>query len=584
MTRREPIRMRCLVCLIWILALGSASADAAPSAPAPVPVSISELDRIEVGQGEPASLTFWNREIAILRADIGGISPADRVRRIQGKIADVLEDNPGEKAEAIRSTFANLTGFWVQIDGHPVFGLVPEDADAVTGETVDAQVRRAVDVLQEALDARREQRSLPLILEGLALATAATLLLGLMLWGVVVLQSRAMRRLLPRAPLSVTPESIETPSAEPASMKPALRKPAPLKLAGLDLQPVLTGLERLAIKATGFGLAAILVYLWLTFLFGRFPFTRPWGEGLAEFMLDLLATFADGALQALPGLFTVLVIFVLTRIIVRAVDGFFRTVERGAMSVAWLEADTAKATRRLTVVLIWVFAVTVAYPYIPGSDSQAFKGISVLVGLMVSLGSAGLINQVMSGLVIAYSRALKVGELVAVGNTLGTVSEVGMLSTKVVTPKRETVTVPNAVLVGSPITNYSRLADERGALVGTTVTIGYDTPWRQVHAMLTLAAGRTSLIRKEPAPFVLQRTLADFYPEYELFVHIDRPEQRFFALSELHGHIQDVFNEYGVQIMSPNFVSQPDQKVWVPEQDWYAAPAAPEARTALREP
>jgi small-conductance mechanosensitive channel len=301
-------------------------------------------------------------------------------------------------------------------------------------------------------------------------------------------------------------------------------------------------------------------------------------------MLDLLATFADGALRALPGLFTVLVIFVLTRIIVRAVDGFFRTVERGAMSVSWLEADTAKATRRLTVVLVWVFAVTVAYPYIPGSDSQAFKGISVLVGLMVSLGSAGLINQVMSGLVIAYSRALKVGELVAVGDTLGTVSEVGMLSTKVVTPKRETVTVPNAVLVGSSITNYSRLADERGALIGTKVTIGYDTPWRQVHAMLTLAAARTLLIRKEPAPFVLQRTLADFYPEYELFVHIDRPEQRFFALSELHGHIQDVFNEYGVQIMSPNFVSQPDRKVWVPEQDWYAAPAAPEARTALREP
>ena len=183
-----------------------------------------------------------------------------------------------------------------------------------------------------------------------------------------------------------------------------------------------------------------------------------------------------------------LVIFVLTRIIVRAVDGFYQTVERGAMSVSWLQADTAKATRRLTVVLIWIFAVTVAYPYIPGSDSEAFKGISVFVGLMVSLGSAGLVNQVMSGLVVAYSRALKAGEFVQFGNTLGTVSEVNMLSTKVITPKRETVTVPNAVLVSSPITNYSRLADERGAIVGTKVTIGYDTPWRQVHAMLTLAA------------------------------------------------------------------------------------------------
>jgi len=575
-SRPRSIRMPLLVCLVWILALGGASAADVESGP--------ESGRIEVSQGEPASLTFWNREIAILRADIGGISPADRVRRIHAKIADVLANNPGEKAEAIRSTFANLTGFWVQIDGHPVFGLIPEDADTMTGETFDEQVRRAVDVLQEALDARREQRSLPLILEGVGLATAATLLLAALLWGVVKLQGHAMRRLLPPVSLSGTPDSIEPVSTEPASIKPDLLKPAPIKVAGLDLQPVLVGLERAAIKATSFGLAAIAVYVWLTFIFGRFPFTRPWGDGLAHFMIGLLATFADGALQALPGFFTVLVIFVLTRFIVRAVDGFFRTVERGAMAVSWLQADTARATRRLTVTLIWVFAVTVAYPYIPGSDSQAFKGISVLVGLMVSLGSAGLINQVMSGLVIAYSRALKAGEMVAVGNTLGTVSEVGMLSTKVITPKRETVTVPNAVLVGSPITNYSRLADERGAVVGTKVTIGYDTPWRQVHAMLTLAAERTSLVRKEPAPLVLQRTLADFYPEYELIVHIDRPEQRFFALSELHGRIQDVFNEYGVQIMSPNFVSQPEQKVCVPEGQWYAAPAEPEARMVPREP
>jgi small-conductance mechanosensitive channel len=153
------------------------------------------------------------------------------------------------------------------------------------------------------------------------------------------------------------------------------------------------------------------------------------------------------------------------------VDGFFRAVEEEAMTVTWLAPDTAKATRRLTAVLIWVFALTVAYPYIPGSNSDAFKGISVFVGLMVSLGSAGLVNQVMSGLVVAYSRALKAGDFVRVGTTEGTVGEVGMLSTKVITPKREAVTVPNAVLVGSPITNYSRLADGQGAIVGTKVTM-----------------------------------------------------------------------------------------------------------------
>ncbi|MFB1486325.1 MULTISPECIES: hypothetical protein [unclassified Thiocapsa] len=231
-----------LLCLVGIPATGTASAAGPESVPETSSASDPQADRIAVGQGEPASLTFWNREIAILRADIGGISPADRVRRIQGKIADVLESNPGVKAEAIRSTFANLSGFWVQIDGHPVFGLVPEDADGMTGETVEEQVGRAVDLLQEALDARREQRSLPLILEGLGLATAATLLLVVLLWGVVKLEGHAMRRLLQTG----------SGSAEPVSSHRA-----PIKVAGLDLEPILTGIERTAIKATGCGLAAI---------------------------------------------------------------------------------------------------------------------------------------------------------------------------------------------------------------------------------------------------------------------------------------------------------------------------------------
>ena len=133
----------------------------------------------------------------------------------------------------------------------------------------------------------------------------------------------------------------------------------------------------------------------------------------------------------------------------------------------------------------------------------------------------------------------------------------------------------NAVLVGSAISNYSRLAEPDGAIVGTTVTIGYDAPWRQVHAMLVLAADRTPGVRSEPRPFVLQRALADFYPEYQLVVHLERPDQRVRVLSDLHANIQDVFNEFGVQIMSPNFRSQPAEKVWVPKGQWYAAPASP---------
>jgi small-conductance mechanosensitive channel len=181
----------------------------------------------------------------------------------------------------------------------------------------------------------------------------------------------------------------------------------------------------------------------------------------------------------------------------------------------------------------------------------------------------------MSGLVMIYARALRPGELVRAGEVVGVVSEVSLLSTKVVTPKREEVTIPNAVLAGTMITNYSRLADQDGLIVATAVAIGYDAPWRQVHALLALAAERTPGVRGEPRPYVLQRALSDFYVEYELRVHIDRAGDRFQILSDLHAQIQDAFNEFGVQIMSPNFEAQPDRRVVVPRAAWHAAPAPP---------
>jgi small-conductance mechanosensitive channel len=158
------------------------------------------------------------------------------------------------------------------------------------------------------------------------------------------------------------------------------------------------------------------------------------------------------------------------------------------------------------------------------------------------------------------------------------VTEVGVLATRLVTPTLQEVTIPNAVLVGSALTNFSRRADaEHGSIIGTTVTIGYDTPWRQVEALLLMAAGRTPEIRREPPPRVIQRELGDFFVEYRLVFSIDRPETQVLVLSALHGHIQDVFNEHGVQIMSPHFEAQPAQPVIVPETAWYAPLAKPPA-------
>ncbi|HUF29942.1 MAG TPA: mechanosensitive ion channel domain-containing protein, partial [Gemmatimonadaceae bacterium] len=203
-----------------------------------------------------------------------------------------------------------------------------------------------------------------------------------------------------------------------------------------------------------------------------------------------------------------------------------------------------------------------------------------LVGLMLSLGSSGLVNQAMSGLVLMYSRAFRPGDYVRVNDTEGTVAELGMLSTKIRTNKQELVTIPNAVLVATTTKNFSRIADgvatgtaHDGVLLYTSVTIGYDAPWRQVHTLLIEAAGRTDGLRSDPRPFVRQSALADFYVEYQLNAHLEHPERRIQVLSDLHANIQDCFNEQGVQIMSPHYENDPAQPKIVPPADSHPAPA-----------
>jgi small-conductance mechanosensitive channel len=192
---------------------------------------------------------------------------------------------------------------------------------------------------------------------------------------------------------------------------------------------------------------------------------------------------------------------------------------------------------------------------------------------MLTLGSTSLVTQAMSGLVVIYTRSLHKGDFVDINGVQGVVTEVGALSTKIVTVRNEEVTIPNSVVIATPIHNYSKLAGSQGTLLTTKVTIGYDAPWRQVHEMLINAAQKTAGVRAMPAPYVYQRALSDFYVEYELFVSIDNPLERIPILSILHASIQDEFNEHGVQIMSPHFFGQPEQAVVVPQEKWYTAPA-----------
>jgi small-conductance mechanosensitive channel len=279
--------------------------------------------------------------------------------------------------------------------------------------------------------------------------------------------------------------------------------------------------------------------------------------------------------EALPGLFTVLLIALLTRIATRAGQVFFNAIEEGRIVVHPKFAETAQPTRKLLTASLWLFALAIAYPYQPGSNSDGFKGVSVFVGLVVSLGSSGLVNQMMSGLTLTYSRAVRRGDYVAVGGVEGTVMDLGTLSVKIRTAQAEDVTIPNAVVVSQVVTNYSRLAQSEGVFVPTSVTIGYDTPWRQVEAMLLLAASRTPGVRRDPAPYVRNSSLEDPYIKYTLLFCLEIPAERLDVLGDLNANVVDAFNEYGVQIMSPRYFADPSAPKVVPKEQWYSAPAKP---------
>lgn len=501
---------------------------------------------LEVRSAAPATVTVWNRPVVVLRASIDGVSPRERAEGIQSRIEELPLEGADIRAEP--ASIRGLEGIAIFAGSRMLFALVPQDLDPESSESLEEASRTAVSQLKQILEARAETQRPAAILKGLAYSAGSLLLLVFFVRGVLRI-GRLSRRIRP-------PHYLRD-----------------VRIYGFDITPVLSYLGRTTVQLLSAALVLFAVYLFVAFALSQFPYTRPWGEGLGRFLLVHFLELARGALGAVPGFLTVVLIFVAGRMVSRAVSGLFERVEKGQVALPWLDSDTAKATRRIFVVLIWIFVLTAAYPYIPGSRTEAFKAISVFVGLMASLGGVGFVNQVMSGLVVVYSRSLRIGDYVRIGDKEGVVSDVGTLSTKMVTLTREEVTVPNAVIVGTTVTNFTKLAGEDGAVLQTSVTIGYDVPWRQVHALLELAADRTKGVRKAPKPTVLQRALSDFYVQYQLLARLERVQDRIAVLSELHAQIQDAFNEFGVQIMSPHFESQPAHKVFVPREGWKPAPA-----------
>lgn len=311
----------------------------------------------------------------------------------------------------------------------------------------------------------------------------------------------------------------------------------------------------------------LLLYVYLTFVFGLFPATRNIAESLFGYFTSAAHRIGVSSIDYLPNLVFLIVLVWVTRALIRLMKMGFDRIAMGRVRLASFPAEFATPTFRLSRIFVIVFAIIVAYPYLPGSGSPAFQAVSIFMGLLVSLGSSGAIANIVSGLSLTYMRAFRVGDRVKIADAEGDVIEKTTFVTKIRTPKNVEITIPNAMVMANHIVNYSGQEAKPHLILHTTVTIGFDVDWREVHEAMLAAAGDVDLLLDDPPPFVLQTALDDFYVHYELNATTANPRQMAQAYSQLHAALQDRLHAAGIEIASPHLGSIRDgNRVQIPDR------------------
>ena len=295
------------------------------------------------------------------------------------------------------------------------------------------------------------------------------------------------------------------------------------------------------------------VYLVLPIVFSIFPGTQGIADTLVGYVLNPVQRILHSLWNYLPKLFTIIVIVVVFRYVLKFLHSIKEEIRLGNLTIEGFYSDWANPTYQIVRILVFAFALIVIFPYLPGSDSPVFQGVSVFLGFLFTFGSSGSLSNVVAGLVLTYMRAFKIGDRVKIGEITGDIIEKTLLVTRVRTIKNEEITIPNSSVMSSYTINYSTAAPTLGLVLHTTVTIGYDVPWKQVHELLLAAAAAVPEVLPDPAPFVLQTGLEDYYVSYQLNAYTRAASKQAGLYSQLHQNIQDKFNEAGVEILSPHY-------------------------------
>jgi small-conductance mechanosensitive channel len=483
------------------------------------PQQVSHTARVEVN----------GQTLFVLRAGVGSFSPEERAEAARKRLQTIMDSGRYPVKVEVREVDSQRL---LMVDSQPILAITEQDARA-EGQTSQELARRWAASLQEGLN-RAQAKSARLTLLRRMIITGLVILGTLLLLAAI---RNAHRRI--RQGLNARRERL-----------PALR------FRGLELIRAETFFRTLVQSLLlVYGGCVLIVGLGaLLLIFAQFPQTRGYALQLGYWIWKPLVDIMRGIVSYLPNLFYILMIVLVTRVILRILAIVFDQAARGAISLEpWVHADVARPTGQIIKTLVILVSLFFVAPLLPGAGTRAAQGITIIVGLMISLGSTSTVGNVIAGVVLTYMRPFKLGDRVKIGEVTGDILERTFLYTRVLTIKNEEVIVPSLQALSTAMVNYSSRAKGQGLILHTSVTIGYDAPWRDVHDFLLRAADRTRNVLKAPKPFVLQTSLDDFFVTYQLNVFTDQPNKQADIYSELHQNIQDSFNEGGIEIMSPHY-------------------------------
>jgi small-conductance mechanosensitive channel len=512
---------------LMVLGLAAPQVVAAqPGATPPAPTSV----QLEAEAEQPAAVLIGGEPVIWVPTGVGQYTTDVRAARIAERVREAIGDRnlPDPTITVVEAEGSSELRAGTRL----LMVVTAQDARRV-GVARATLAQYFAHELESAIRAERLRRAPATLLRSGMYGLAATIAFGVVVW----LIQRLTRWLRYRADRWRAASALRVQNAEIVSA-----------------DRIGHGIDR-TFQVIRVVLLLLAFDLYLTYVLGLFPWTRAVSHALLGYVISPVRTAAEAFVGYLPKLLFVIVIAVIIRWVIRLVALFFRQIEQGRIVFPNFPAEWADPTYKIVRLLLIAFGLIVVFPYLPASDSAAFAGVSVFFGLLLSLSSSSAISNAIAGVVLTYTGAFRLGDRVKLGDNFGDIIETSMLATRVRTIKNEDITIPNSLVLNGAMINYSRQASALGLILHTSVTIGYDAPWRKIHELLIEAALATSGILKEPQPFVWQTALNDFYVTYEINAYTANARDMVAIYAELHAKIQDAFYAAGVEIMSPHYTS-----------------------------